>query len=63
MTPKCDADTFGILIDGELVKLLSLPSVEEAERLVVGLVGKGRKIEIVNKATGQIVNRVSPRTP
>jgi len=63
MLPKVEADAFGILIDGELVKMLGVASVAEAERLVAGLVGKGRKIEIVDKATGQIVKCLSPRIP
>ena len=63
MLPKLEADAFGILIDGEPVKMLGVASVAEAERLMDGLVGKGRKVEIVDRATGQIVKRLSPRIP
>jgi len=63
MHPKAQADTFGIMIDGELVTMPAIPSVAAAEKLAYGFPGQGRNIAIVNHATGEIVQRSAPPPP
>jgi len=63
MAPKTETESFGIVIDGELVMMPSIPSAAIAERLLRNLPGMNRKIEIVNRATGEIVKSLSPANP
>jgi len=63
MASKTESDSFGIVIDGELVMMPSIPSAAIAERLLRNLPGLDRKIEIVNRATGEVVKRLSPAFP
>ena len=63
MHPKTQADIFGIIIDGEMVVMPGIPSVAAAEKLAFGFPGIGRNIEIVNRVTGQIVQRSAPPPP
>ena len=60
MTSQTETQSFGIVIDGELVLMPSIPSAAIAERLLRNLPGRNRKIEIVNRATGEIVKSLSP---
>jgi hypothetical protein len=53
-----DTKNFTLAIDGRLMRKLSMSSVEAAERLAVGLVDKGRRVEIVDRATGDVVKRL-----
>jgi hypothetical protein len=63
MQSKTQADTFGIIIDGELVVMPGIPSVAAAEKLAFGFPGSGRNVEIINRATGQIVQRSASPPP
>ena len=60
MTYQSETQSFGIVIDGELVLMPSIPSAAIAERFLRNLPGRNRKIEIVNRATGEIVKSLSP---
>ena len=60
MASQTETQSFGIVIDGELVLMPSIPSAAIAERLLRNLPGRNRKIEIVNRATGEIVKSLSP---
>ena len=63
MHPNVQADTFGIMIDGEMVMMPAIPSVAAAEKLAYGFPGEGRNVAIVNRATGEIVKRSAPPPP
>jgi hypothetical protein len=58
--PNHDTKSFTLAIDGRLMRMLTLASIEAAERLAVGLVDKGRRVEIVDRATGDVVKRLPP---
>ena len=58
MLPNHDTKNFTLAIDGRLMRKLRLASVEAAERLAVGLVESGRRVEIVDRATGDVVKRL-----
>jgi len=59
LNPK--TDKFTLAIDGRLMNKIGMPTVEAAERLAVGLVDKGRRVEIVERATGSVVKRLVQR--
>jgi hypothetical protein len=63
MTYQSEAQSFGIVIDGELVLMPSIPSAAIAERLLRNLPGRNRKIEIVNRATGEVVKSLPEHFP
>jgi hypothetical protein len=56
-----DTDKFTLAIDGRLMSKIGMPTVEAAERLAVGLVDQGRRVEIVERATGSVVKRLGQR--
>jgi hypothetical protein len=60
MLPNPETKSFTVAIDARLMRKLSMPSVEAAEKLAVGLVDKGRRVEIVDRATGDVVKRLGP---
>jgi len=63
MASQTETQSFGIVIDGELVLMPSIPSAAIAERLLRNLPGRNRKIEIVNRATGEVVKSLTPAPP
>jgi hypothetical protein len=60
MLPNPAAQSFTLAIDGRLMSKLSVPSVEAAEGLAVGLAESGRRVEIIDRATGDVVKRFVP---
>jgi uncharacterized protein (UPF0218 family) len=63
MHPQAQTETFGIMIDGEMVVMPAIPSVAAAEKLAYGFPGHGQNVAIVNRATGEIVQRSAPPPP
>jgi hypothetical protein len=61
MLTKPANTVFGIRADGQLMNI-GLPSVAEAEAAGSGLFEKGyRRVEIVDRVTGRVVKRLTPR--
>jgi hypothetical protein len=52
--PNHDTKNFTLAIDGRLLRMLTLDSIE------AGLADKGRRVEIVDRATGDVVKRLPP---
>jgi hypothetical protein len=61
--PYTQTDTFGIMIDGEMVVMPAIPTVAAAEKLAYGFPGEARNIAIINRATGEIMQRSAPPPP
>ena len=60
MLPNPETKSFTLAIDGRLMRKVSVSSIDAAEGLAVGLVDKGRRVEIVDRATGDVVKRLPP---
>ena len=63
MLPKTELKNFTVAIDGRLMRKLNLPSVEAAESLAVGLAESGRRVEVIDWATGDVVKLLGPPKP
>jgi hypothetical protein len=59
MLPNLERRSFTLAIDGRVMRKVSVSSVEAAERLAVGLAESGHRVEIIDRATGDVVKRLS----
>lgn len=62
-TPNPETKSFTVAIDGRLMRKLSVPSVEAAVGLALGLVESGRRVDIIDRATGDVVKRMGLPNP
>jgi hypothetical protein len=58
MLPNPEPRSFTLAIDGRVMRKVSVPSVEAAEGLAVGLAESGRRVEIIDRTTGDIVKHL-----